>query len=392
VSDAVLLIEHGAIETRAALIRNGAVSRLWFGPALGGERNDFAPRPGRRFIGKINSVNRGLNAAFVDIGAEENGFLPLKTAWADAIVEGALVEVRIVAPPRQSKGARLDYVGLAAGGSEVGRAAPIASPVVEAAGAIGQNNAEIVVDCPVALSALARQNISANLSEDKGASSLFDAYNVDEAVSDALASEIALPGGGRLVFSETEALVAIDVDTHALDASSNDRLREKVIITASAEAVRQIALRNLGGRIAIDFPSIKSRAARERAAGAIEQNLAALTDVSSISLSRGNFLILTRDRRGPTLWEEWTEAVRLDPVPGRRFTLEWLAREAVRTVERRQKAFPSVKLEICAGADMYRYLTETARAAERYFSRFGARLSITRTDHADQRHFEIVER
>ncbi len=388
---AVLEIEEGAIETRAALVDEGRVRRLWFGPAPYAAPQDLSPRYGERFIGRLKSVDSTLGAAFVDIGCDQAGFLAVKPSFSNELAEGGLIEVEVRAPSRQAKGAQLNYLGPAGAGAEPGRSGPMISPASAAVAAIGKAAARIVVDTPRLRAELEAEGVEGRLIETNRSTSASGPREMDEAIDEAFARRVALPGGAGLVIDETEALVAIDVDTGVMTASSSDRLREKTIGAAAAECVRQIELRNLAGRIVVDFPSVKSRAVRERAAADIERRFGVLERVSSLSLSRGNFLVLTKERRGPTLLEAWTEPAMIEPVPGRRFTIEWTARCAMRACERRQRARASARLEIQAGALLFNQLKEVVGAGEKYFDRFGVALGIAQSNNHDPRSFEVIE-
>ncbi|MBT6116653.1 MAG: Rne/Rng family ribonuclease [Rhodospirillaceae bacterium] len=94
---------------------------------------------------------------------------------------------------------------------------------------------------------------------------LFDAYDLEEALADAVARRVSLPSGGELVIDRTEAFVAIDVNTAR--ATGRGRLRDTIVETnreAAEEIARQIRLRNFSGRIVVDF--ISMRQGDERAA------------------------------------------------------------------------------------------------------------------------------
>ena len=75
-------------------------------------------------------------------------------------------------------------------------------------------------------------------------------YGIDEAVVEALQKEVKLKSGGRIYIEETKAFVAIDVDTgDDRGAGSISHINEE----AAIEIAHQIRLRNLSGKIIIDF-------------------------------------------------------------------------------------------------------------------------------------------
>jgi ribonuclease G len=83
---------------------------------------------------------------------------------------------------------------------------------------------------------------------------LFEAFGVEAEVENALKSRVALPSGGSIVIHQTEALVAIDVNTGKYVGKED--LEETVFSTnleAVPEVARQIRLRDLGGLLVVDF-------------------------------------------------------------------------------------------------------------------------------------------
>jgi len=78
----------------------------------------------------------------------------------------------------------------------------------------------------------------------------FQTFGIDEMISDALQKDVHLPSGGRIFIEETRACVAIDVDSgEDRGLGSISHLNEE----AAYEIARQIRLRNLAGKIVIDF-------------------------------------------------------------------------------------------------------------------------------------------
>ncbi|MEO1251140.1 MAG: ribonuclease E/G [Pseudomonadota bacterium] len=384
----IVFIEEGALETRAAVIRDGVVRRLWFGPALGAEASDQAPRFGRTFVGKVSTIDSRLNAAFVDIGADRDAFLPLKSDGARDLTEGARVSARVTASPRQSKGALIEYLKSAPADHPLGRASPIASAPSESLSFFAADRGAVKTSSPAVVDALRQGGVEA---PDAMSDAALEAIDFDHALEAALSRRAPLPAGGSIVIDEAEALTAIDVDTGAAFGASDDRQRVNVIRAAACEAARQIELRNLGGRLAIDFPAVRSSTLREKSADAIRQALAPLRGVSSLSLTRGNFLTMTVDRRDGSLLDQATETGEDDPVPGRRLTLDWRARAAVREAERRLAVLPGARLYLHAGRELHDHLVAALDAREAFFRRHGARLDILLDTTATGRHWRIDE-
>ena len=103
---------------------------------------------------------------------------------------------------------------------------------------------------------------------------LFERYRIDDAIEAALRDHAPLPSGGYLVINQTEALVAIDVNT-GRDVGAAD-FEETVLRTnleAAAEAVRQIRLRDLSGIVIIDLIDMEREDHREKVFARLEAEL-----------------------------------------------------------------------------------------------------------------------
>jgi ribonuclease G len=104
---------------------------------------------------------------------------------------------------------------------------------------------------------------------------LFEHFGIQEEITKALNSKVWLKSGGSIVINQTEALVAIDINTGKYVGKSA-RLEDTIVKTnldAVPEIVRQIRLRDLGGIIVIDFIDMDDRKNRFRVLSALEEAL-----------------------------------------------------------------------------------------------------------------------
>ncbi|MBS1835825.1 MAG: ribonuclease E/G, partial [Acidobacteria bacterium] len=102
---------------------------------------------------------------------------------------------------------------------------------------------------------------------------IFDAFNISNELEKALRPKVWLKSGGYIVINQTEALVAIDINTGKFVGKSN-RLEDTIVKTnleAVKEIVRQIRLRDLGGIIVIDFIDMDERKNRQKVMQALEE-------------------------------------------------------------------------------------------------------------------------
>lgn len=106
---------------------------------------------------------------------------------------------------------------------------------------------------------------------------LFEQFGIQEEINKALRSKVWLKSGGSIVINQTEALVAIDINTGKY-VGKTARLEDTILKTnldAIPEIVRQIRLRDLGGIIVIDFIDMDERKNRHKVMQALEEALRA---------------------------------------------------------------------------------------------------------------------
>ena len=104
---------------------------------------------------------------------------------------------------------------------------------------------------------------------------LFEQFGLNDEINKALKSKVWLKSGGYIVINQTEALVAIDVNTGKY-VGKTARLEDTIVKTnvdAIKEIVRQIRLRDLGGIIVIDFIDMDERRNRQKVMQALEEAL-----------------------------------------------------------------------------------------------------------------------
>ncbi|QUW03120.1 Rne/Rng family ribonuclease [Chloracidobacterium validum] len=128
---------------------------------------------------------------------------------------------------------------------------------------------------------------------------IFEEYNIQPEIEAALKPRVWLRSGGFIVINQTEALVAIDVNTGKFVGKSN-RLEDTITRTnleAAAEIVRQIRLRDLGGIIVLDFIDMEDRRNRQKVMQVLEQAMKSDRSPSKITAFNDFGLVaITRKR------------------------------------------------------------------------------------------------
>ena len=141
---------------------------------------------------------------------------------------------------------------------------------------------------------------------------IFDEYGEQSEIDKALRSKVWLKSGGYIVINQTEALVAIDVNTgRYVGKKSAGRLEDTIVKTnleAAQEIVRQVRLRDLGGIIVLDFIDMEDKKNRQKVAQAIEAELRKDRAPSkAVSVSDFGLIIITRKRVKSSLERQLTE-------------------------------------------------------------------------------------
>ncbi|MBI2829330.1 MAG: Rne/Rng family ribonuclease [Acidobacteria bacterium] len=144
---------------------------------------------------------------------------------------------------------------------------------------------------------------------------IFEEYGVQAEIDRALRSKVWLKSGGSIVINQTEALVAIDVNTgRYVGKKTAGRLEDTILKTnleAVKEIVRQIRLRDLGGIIVLDFIDMEEKKNRQNLFQAVDQELRKDRAPSkALQVADFGLVIITRKRVKQSL-----ERVLTEPCP-----------------------------------------------------------------------------
>ena len=140
---------------------------------------------------------------------------------------------------------------------------------------------------------------------------IFEEYGVQAEIDRALRSKVWLKSGGYLVINQTEALVAIDVNTGRYVGKRTGRLEDTIVKTnleAAKEIVRQVRLRDLGGIIVLDFIDMDERKNRQKVYQTFEQEIRRDRSPSkAVQVTEFGLIITTRKRVKQSLERQLTE-------------------------------------------------------------------------------------
>lgn len=385
-----ILVSVSPGETQIAELDDGGLAGLTI------DRDGRKSLVGDLIAGRVEAVNHGLQAAFVDIGEPRSGYLGLSDARphgagaddaiGDHLTEGDTALVQVTRDPEDGKGARLTMKpvltgrdlaftpnrpgvslsrriadpderarlaaamsgrGRSAGGfivrtaareaeaedliREAGRLedrwsrirsafaaadapqvlereAPAAMRVLRDRGGAGLG--AVIVDDPdtfnriKAFAGAEMPDVAELIHMHRGDAPLFRAEGVDEMIDEALDPRVALPSGGNIRINETDALVAVDVNTGAAAGGGRDRLIRDVNCEAAVEFARQMRLRNLSGLMAVDFVSMRRGGHREEVLNALRGAVADDPQRCFVGgFTRFGLVEMTRRRKGASLQE-----------------------------------------------------------------------------------------
>lgn len=136
---------------------------------------------------------------------------------------------------------------------------------------------------------------------------LFDIFNINKQLEEALDKKVELKSGGSLIIETTEAMTVIDVNTGKfIGKKSLDDTILKTNLEAAQEVARQLRLRNIGGLIVIDFIDMAHSAHRQQLIRFFEKTLKEEDKFQSVVLKVSEFGLvqMTRKRSGKTLIQQ----------------------------------------------------------------------------------------
>ncbi|MHC4376539.1 MAG: Rne/Rng family ribonuclease [Planctomycetota bacterium] len=199
-----------------------------------------------------------------------------------------------------------------------------------------------------------------------GARPLFHTHGVEQDFEKIFSRRIDLPSGGSIVLDQTEALVAIDVNSGRTrdEGADFEDIALKTNLEAVPEIARQIKLRDLGGILVLDFIDMMRLGSRKQVEKALRECLAEDRARSKVGrISQFGLLEMTRQRLGPGLSKLIYEPCSYCRGSGRRRTAQSKAQALLRRLGSAltQKGF--TKIEILAHPDTIEWLT-TKDAAE----------------------------
>ena len=192
---------------------------------------------------------------------------------------------------------------------------------------------------------------------------LWDRFNLKKQLDEIYGRNVTLPSGGQLVIDQTEALIAIDINSGRIAGKRNFKeMALKNNLEAAEEIARQLRLRDLGGQVVIDFIEMKDknhvRDVEKTMRNALK-NDRARTDVSRIS--RFGLMQVVRQRMGLSAISTSSEPCPHCDGRGLRRNMEWRAILALKEIYRQLKGDTKGHLTYKTDPELAAYLQNHKR-------------------------------
>ncbi len=222
---------------------------------------------------------------------------------------------------------------------------------------------------------------------------VFDVYGVEEELDRALKRNVPLKSGGHIVIDQTEALIAIDVNSGSFVRSrSMEETGFKTNLEAVHEIVHQLRIRNLGGIIVVDFIDMQEEENKTRMLEVLEEALTRdKTKTHVIQLSSLGLVEMTRKRTRDSLGRTLlSECTRCESV-GHTKSPTTICYQLFREVVAEARAYPCEKLMIIAHPKLIDVLLgEESEQVTRLEEFLGKQIALKSDLELEPEHFEIA--
>ncbi len=199
-------------------------------------------------------------------------------------------------------------------------------------------------------------------------SPIFDAWGIEKKIETIFHSRIYLPSGGNIKIEQTEALVAIDINTGSFTGKTHyEETIKRTNVEAAAEAARQIRLRDLSGVIIIDFIDMVSENNKQEVLDTLRAGLRRDRAKNKVySFTDLGLVEITRKRMRSTLISNFS-----DPCPacngsGRIMSRDAMTMRIYRWLNRSEYFVKNSKLRIMVHPDLLSHI----KSNDEYFTAY----------------------
>jgi ribonuclease G len=222
---------------------------------------------------------------------------------------------------------------------------------------------------------------------------IFDVYGVEEAINRALQRQVPLKSGGYIVIDQTEALIAIDVNSGSFVGSRNmEETGFKTNLEAVHEIVHQLRLRNLGGIIVVDFIDMQEEENRLRLMEVLEEALMrdkAKTHI--VQLSELGLVEMTRKRTRDSLGRILLNECKHCQGVGHTKSPTTICYQLFREIVAEARAYPCEKLMVIAHPEIIDLLLgEESQSIEQLEQFLCKEITLKSDEGFAPDHYEVV--
>ncbi|MBM4399829.1 MAG: Rne/Rng family ribonuclease [Candidatus Cloacimonetes bacterium] len=218
-------------------------------------------------------------------------------------------------------------------------------------------------------------------------SPIFDAWAIEKRIETIFHSRVYLPSGGNIRLEQTEALVAVDVNTGSFTGNTSySETIKKTNIEAANEIARQIRLRDLSGVIVVDFIDMYDESHRQEVLDALRAGLYRDRAKNKVySFTELGLVEVTRKRMRTSLVANYSE-----PCPQCNGTGKILSRDAVvmriyRWLSRAEYFIKDDKLRIMVHPVVMDFIKQNSD----YFSAYQSQIEFKEDSSVRQESFRI---
>ena len=222
---------------------------------------------------------------------------------------------------------------------------------------------------------------------------LFDLYNIEKEIENAMSRKVELKSGGYLIFDQTEALTTVDVNTGSFVSGKN--LSDTIFKTnleAAQSIARQLRLRNLGGIIIIDFIDMDEDTQRAAVLEELQKAVAldrARTGVNGFTPL--GLVEMTRKRTRESLAHILCEPCAACQGRGELKTAQTVCYEILRELLREARQFNARELRVLASPKVIEmFLDEESQSLANLSDFIGKPISLLVEQSFSQESFDII--
>jgi len=222
---------------------------------------------------------------------------------------------------------------------------------------------------------------------------IFDVYGVEEELNRALKRSVPLKSGGHIVIDQTEALIAIDVNSGSFVRSrSMEETGFKTNLEAVHEIVHQLRLRNLGGIIVVDFIDMQEEENKARLLEVLDEALKRdKTKTNVVQFSALGLVEMTRKRTRESLGRVLLSPCKRCETTGHTRSATTICYQLFREIVAEARAYPCEKLMVIAHPKLIDVLLgEESEQIARLEQFLDKQIALKSDSQIDPEHFEVA--